>query len=207
MNESIVNSTIVSNNFVFYPYSKYGLQLKTEDELLRAVPQYFKQFLNPLRSKLLKRARVTTDLWWRLSEYRAWQVKEVPKIVSTYFGDRDSFAFDKDGKSVVVQGYGWSPKEQNTLSDEAGYAYIAFLASDVASILFSFVSVHVGGGQWNLSKRYIEKMPIPNFFDDKATTSTMINDFAKVGRKIATGDQFSLAEINALVAMYFQVEM
>ncbi|MBI1921627.1 MAG: SAM-dependent DNA methyltransferase [Geobacter sp.] len=207
MNESIANSMILSNSFVFYPYVSGGIQLKEESEVRRAVPQYFQLYLQPFKQKLLTRARVTPDQWWRLSEYRAWQVNEVPKVVSTYFGDRGSFAFDREGKIVVVQGYGWSPKGGRSLTDEAGYAYAAFLASDVASVLLSFVSVHVGGGQWNLSKRYVEKMPIPNFFDDDATTSTIINDFGKAGRKISAGDQSALAEVNGLVATYLHVEI
>src|ERR1019366_4426810 len=85
---------------------------------------------------LLKRRSVDRGHWWAL--FRPRQRQDDPKIVSTYYGDCGSFAFDERGEFVVVQGYSWFPKVTKRgkgagrkFDTDIGYAYVAILNSPV----------------------------------------------------------------------------
>jgi hypothetical protein len=80
------------------------------------VPVFYEKFLKPHELSLKRRAGISQNHWWELTRHRTWQVQESPKLLSTYFGDRGSFAWDKGGHFVVVQGYGWLPKMRNRAS-------------------------------------------------------------------------------------------
>lgn len=94
-----------------YPYGEGLPTIASEADLKKKLPVYFQTKLNPYKVALIQRARITEANWWRLSEHRNWQVARRPKIVSTYFGLAGSFALDRIGDLVVVQGYGWQLNE------------------------------------------------------------------------------------------------
>jgi hypothetical protein len=166
LNDSIRGGHLSDDWYAFYPYGAYTLE--SESEVRKAVPTFFRERLRPQKSALLERRRIPPDRWWKLSEHRAWQRKATPKIVSTYFGEAGSFAWDSTGVFVVVQGYGWLPTLQKNvgLSRTVWLAYLALLNSDVFSSLLAAHSNHVGGGQWNLSKRFVEQIPLPDLTAD-----------------------------------------
>ena len=92
--------------YVFYPYDAHSLILRDEDALKTNVPWFFENRLEPNRPELEKR-RGKEEQWWTLTEHRAWQRPGRAKLVSAYFGDAGSFAYDEHNDYVVVQGYGW----------------------------------------------------------------------------------------------------
>jgi hypothetical protein len=192
MNGSVRNGRLQTGDYIFYPHFAEGKKLASEDELEAAVPTYFKEYLQPQKAKLSKRARIKADNWWRLMEHRAWLVAPSPKIVSTYFGDAGSFAWDQGGDHVVVVGYGWIPRaaikdKLDKMQDSVWHAYIGLLSSPMVSKLLPAVSVHVGGGQWNLSKKYIEAMPLPDL-TSKTVPADLVKGLAAAGKALANGE-------------------
>ena len=116
----------------------------------------------PYKSKLVSRPRKTESNWWTLNEYRSWQVEKIPKLVSTHFGKVGSFAWDSSGNYVVINGFAWFPKKDKVLPENVGLAYLAILSCPFINNLLDSISNHIGGGQWDLSKRYVSNMPLPD---------------------------------------------
>lgn len=200
VNESISNGRISSDVWVFYPYNREseGIAIRSEAELTNIVPTYYEQYLAPQKEALLKRSRVKPDLWWRLSEHRAWQIDKKPRLFSTYFGAHGSFAFDESSQHVVVQGYAWIPKTAGALDDIYGHALTALLAAPSIDKLFAAVSNNLAGGQWNLSARFVDNMPFPNLWG--RDIRTVVEMLARAGVMLSAGEMVDKMELNDLVA-------
>lgn len=194
VNQSIDHGTLSEGTWVFYPYGEGIVAIRDEQHLAKQLKEYFKRWLKPNQTLLTKRARVKREEWWRLSEHRSWQIPVRRKIVSTYFGASGSFAWDATGKFIVVQGYGWVPKSTVELDDLRAYALIAILTSSITDRLLSAVSNNLSGGQWNLSKRFVERMPLPKLDTIPADTLEMLAGF---GSKIAAGTTVDRRELDA----------
>jgi hypothetical protein len=170
--------------YVFYPHGKTSID--TEDELEKQVKVYYRDFLLPNRDVLQKRAKINTQRWWALTWHRTWQEEAEPKLVTTYFGDAGSFAWDSTGEFIVVQGYAWLHKPRKAfkaLPATVGLAYLAIINSRVFSELLSATSNHVGGGQWNLSKRFVDNIPIPDLLNEEIEPD-LISELSGIGKNI-----------------------
>jgi hypothetical protein len=134
---------------------------------------------------LLKRARVDPERWWELTLRRTWQDAPIPKLVSTYFGDRGSFAWDGMGEHVVVQGFAWMPlaKQLDLLTSDIGFGYLALLNSNLFSELLAASSNSVAGGQWNLSQKFVRDIPLP-LLSDETTPPGVLSRLIDIGRTI-----------------------
>lgn len=174
-NDSIVNGQIRSRHWIFYPYDDDGLAIKTEQQLAKAVPSFLKKFLTPERETLSKRANIIRGNrpdWWGLSERRSWALSKEPRLISKYFGGPGGVATDLDCQYIVVQGFAWFPKwieDDNFQDDVAGLptrallaAYAAIMNSKFFGKLLEVFSPHVAGGQFDLSPRYMNAVPLPN---------------------------------------------
>jgi adenine-specific DNA-methyltransferase len=174
--------------YVFYPYGEQ--KLENEEQLQTKLNDYYSSYLLPAKQKLHSRNRVNPEKWWELTWHRNWQVDNEPKLVSTYFGDAGSFAWDAGGEFAVVQGYAWLPKKRlskfSPLPANLGLAYLALLNSAIFSELLSATSNHVGGGQWNLSTRFVAEIAIPNLFDEQINP-VIVNDLAQIGENFHAG--------------------
>lgn len=200
VNESISNGQILSDVWIFYPYNieSDGLAIRTETELKTLVPTYYELRLVPQKEALLKRSRIKPDLWWRLSEHRAWQIDNRPRMFSTYFGTHGSFALDQSGRHVVVQGYAWLPKDAGALDDVYGLALTGLFAAPSIDKLIAAVSNNLAGGQWNLSARFMNNMPFPNLWSRELRTVAEM--LARAGAMLSAGEMVDEAELNDLVA-------
>ncbi len=195
-NGSIVSGRLNKNVWVFYPHGAGVSDLNTEGDLASAVRMFYKRRLLPYKDALLSRARIKPERWWRLSEHRSWQVVPHPKIVSTYFGGAGSFALDEVGDFVVVQGYGWLPKKTMLNADQRCLlALLAILNAAVTNELLAGVSNNVGGGQWNLSKRFVEQMPIADVF---RMPEELRETLAAIGEAITEGRIFDSTRLDTL---------
>jgi adenine-specific DNA-methyltransferase len=187
LNESIQDGVITDSAYVFYPYGKNSID--SESELQEMLGSYYLDFLLPNKEELSRRGSKRKANWWELSEHRAWQETSEPKIVSTYFGNSGSFGWDSGGKYVVVQGFGWlykPTKDFPKLTAEIGLSYLAILNSRLFSKLLSATSNHVGGGQWNLSKKFVKKVPLPSLFNSQIS-AVAISELSSIGRSIHAG--------------------
>jgi adenine-specific DNA-methyltransferase len=182
MNESINNGQIDTLQRIFYPYDREGLAIKTEDQLRRLVPAYFEQYLLPARERLERRASIVQANrldWWGLSRHRGWALDTNPRLVSKYFGGPGGFATDLEAQFIVVQGFAWFPKWSSTNETDTDAdalplkdilaAYMAIMNSRPFGRLLEIFSPHVAGGQFDLSPRHVNAIPIPDL-------STLAND-------------------------------
>lgn len=195
VNDSIINGELKKLVYLFYPY--YGNEINSETRLKSLIPYYYKYYLKPNETELKKRSLFGATNWWDISRPAKWHIEGEPKIVSTYFGTSGSFAFDNQGEYVVVQGFAWIPKPlfKKFFNNKMFYAYVALLNNPFVDILLEMISDNVQGGQWNLSSKFIEEMPIPNL-TQKDIDLRLINELAEIGKKISRN---SIVDFDRLV--------
>jgi adenine-specific DNA-methyltransferase len=191
-------------SYVFYPYGKDLPKIQSEDDLQRYTENYYKSYLLEKKSELSSRPRKTENNWWTLSEYRAWQVEITPKLVSTYFGKSGSFAWDDSGSYAIINGFAWFPKKEKILPEHIGLAYLAILSCSFINNLLSSVSNHLGRGQWDLSKRYVNNMPLPNLMAANLDLN-ILESLHRIGSLIHSGQDFDSKALNQLVLTVYQL--
>lgn len=186
VNNSIHRGCLSDIAYIFYPYG--NLTIQTEQELKRFVPEYYRNRLLQCREELMSRKGMHRNTWWELTRHRDWQITPTAKLVSTYFGDLGSFAWDADGNYVVWQGYAWLPKGRKELSSGLSLAYLAILNSRLFSELLSATSNNVGGGQWNLSTKFVNTIAIPDLTDSDIRSSSAVATLCEIGEQIHSGE-------------------
>lgn len=158
VNASIVHGALNDSTYVFYPYGG-NLEIESEASLFKSLKTFSADRLLPHQAALRKRAIVGSDRWWELTRPRRKLDSAGAKILSTYFGKAGSFAWDPDGRYIPIQGYAWVPKSDDITGCEL--AYLALLNHPLTDTLLSGVSNNLSGGQWNLSERYVNHLPLP----------------------------------------------
>ncbi len=184
MNDSLEAGLLIKKYWLFYPYNAGKELFRDQESLIEAVPIYASRFLFPKQAALANRSGIASGMregWWGLTRSRStWAMRGVPRLVSKYFGGVGSFASDLDGAFVVVQGFGWLPRwikphvreaesdEHVLISNEDSLlltAYCALLNSQLFGRLLELHSAHVAGGQYDLSPRYVNEIPLPRLAD------------------------------------------
>lgn len=200
---ALKNGQLVPSYYVFYPYRADGKpSITSEEQLIDVVPGYYERYLRNREQKLRMRAEVTD--WWLLTRSRPWQAEKVHKWVSTYFGASGSFAYDDGGDYVVVQGYAWLGKPklvvgksvdlQATLANTPlPWAYLTVLNSKLFEMILSSYCPRVQGGQYNLSSRFVNDIPIPSLADPSFSAG-ILDRMADLGRRIHNGGFDDLRE-------------
>jgi adenine-specific DNA-methyltransferase len=187
-NQNIRSGRIHQGQFVFYARSSHLPDITDEDELRYYCP-HFSKYLERFRPELSARKR-RGERWWELSEDRQWLRDSKKKIVSAYFGQRGSFAYDISGDHVIIQGYGWLPSwrlEPGIEDDELFFAYLALFNSLLFSELLSAYCPTVGGGQFNLSKRFSKWVPLPDLLawaGSNSGSASELRDLSRIGEII-----------------------
>jgi hypothetical protein len=207
VNESISFGVLRDLQYIFYPYGDQ--RLENEDQLAMKVATFYRDTLKPAESNLRTRSsKRDPDRWWEMSEPRTWQFQKVPKIVSVSFGDTGSFAYDASGEYVVVQGYCWLPLSKvignRPFSAKLARAYLALLNSDVMKRLLPAVSSQVQGGQWDLSARLLERIPMPNLFAQ--VDPLLLSKLAQLGLAIERGEDADSKELTDAARAAFGVQ-
>ena len=223
INDSIYGGRIDSKDFVFYPYGSEGLELRTEEELVEAVPGFYHMYLQPNRERLATRSghvRQGREDWWGLTWPREWVRVPNPRIATKYRGGRGGFASDVEARYVIVQGYAWIPKEvtdfrSETMNDAVGFsleevlfAYAALLNSKQFERLLEVFSPKVAGGQFDLSPRFVSQIPLPDLSsmcaDEKA--SETVSQLAELGKGKEPFDESTLTAIDDLTGLLYGID-
>jgi adenine-specific DNA-methyltransferase len=204
VNESIRKNVLSMSAYVFFPYGSNSIE--SEAELRKYLGNFYLSTLEKAKPKLEKRAGINPDRWWELTRHRGWQIKEEPKLVSTYFGDSGSFAVDDSGSSVVVQGFAWIPKKRilgfSGVTEDLSYAYLTILRSPQFLTLIAATSNHVGGGQWNLSKKFMDLLPLPDLISPTISPD-IFRSLVEIGWKLAHGNLIDETNAKSLVNSVF----
>jgi hypothetical protein len=199
MRESINNGQLNDKYYMFYPYGKY--LINSETALRQKLHSYYKTKLQPNKNELRTR-RNRREHWWTLNEHRPWQVDAKPKLVSSYFGKAGYFAYDQDGEYLVGQSFAWLPTKEEMHKDEYYFAYLALLHAPLIDRFLEMVSVNVAGGQFDLSKHYIDKMPLPDLtkLAKRDAEHHILLELTNIGKDIHKGNSINKVELNQIVA-------
>jgi len=213
---SIRYGRLFRRQYVFFPYSGGELLLKSEAEVREALPDYFSGTLAMFQSDLKKRSHME-DRWWTLTRARDLDVQGGPKLVSAYFGDAGSFAFDAQGNYVCLHGYMWvwsgGPigvcEEEETEGvpfedSDLPFAYVALLNSNVFEVLLSCFCPRVQGGQFNLSKRFVNDIYIPDFGASNAP-GDLVHELAQIGHALSRGSDVDAHELNRISSRVYGI--
>lgn len=189
MTDSIEDGKIVKKYYVFFPHLPQGKLFESEEELYSSVPTYYRKILKPNEQKLRGRASIVRsrrDDWWGLMHPRigTFAFDEGPRIISKFFGAEGSFVLDEAAQFLPSTGHVWSPKDDvlscdlsamDNLSHAEGAseaanievmrAYVTVLNSRSFVRLVSFRSVTIAGGQYDLSKRFLNRVYLPNLWE------------------------------------------
>ena len=184
-NDSIKKNRITTINYVWYPYDKAGMVIKSENELSQKAHFFYSEFLFPNKAILEKRAGITE--WWGLTRPRNWQFEYNTRLVSTEFGNSKSFAFDKEGNYVIERGNAWMPKKEiKDINDY--YFYLALFSSPFYDKLLSIYSKQLAGGKWyDLGKKHSNEIPIP-ILNQSFKNSNIYEKLCSIGKRIQSDD-------------------
>jgi len=220
---TIRNGKIDREGYVFYPHGPDGPLFLDERDLIAHVPTYHAQWLAPMKSRLLERRDKNQSNWWTLTWPRAWQSGFDPKIVTAYFGSSGSFAFDSAGEFVCLHGYAWfwrdidvtEYSEEDGISEEvtipftntqAPFAYVALLNSKPFNVLLSCFCQRVQGGQFNLSRRFVSNVPIPDLVTGHVP-GDVVAALAETGRCFAEGESIDHEALSNLTARAYGIPL
>jgi adenine-specific DNA-methyltransferase len=238
MTNSISGGQIVKPYYVFFPYDAAGGPLfKDEKDLKARVPQYFQRHLAPHREQLARRIDITRpgrSDWWGLAYPRAFSSERRPRLISKYFSGAGGFVLDADAEFLPVMGFAWLIKEDvlqasrdsgtavlaldasvdvdGDSSDaevEALAAYLAIFNSQTFMKLAELYCPTVAGGQFDLSPRYVDQIPIPHIFElmgDEAR-ARVVHELAVLGRAEDIGRLSWLRRTDSAVAALYGQEI
>ena len=174
---------IIKKRYVFYPYSENGPVFSSEDEVSQKIPSYYKRKLLPMKATLEKRAALVREGrpdWWGLNWHRSYTLERQPKILSKFFGKVGSYVLDETGELVITTGHVWLPKNErldeiipealnnleflSSMNSDVLQAYAKLLNSSGFMNLVSLKSPTVAGGQFDLSKRFVKNIRLPDLW-------------------------------------------
>jgi predicted RNA methylase len=202
--ESINTGYLYDLPYVFYPYGADLPLIKSEDDLKKYFETYYNEYLSKNKLDLLSKKDKNNSNWWMLRKHENWQTERNPKLVSTHFGNAGSFAWDGSGSYVVINGFAWFPKKDKLLPENVGLAYLAILSCSFLNNLLDSMSNHVWGGQWDLSKRYISNMPLPDLTSENLDLE-ILKSLHEIGKLIDSGHDFNTQDLNQLVLALYQL--
>ena len=177
--DSIKSGRVVQVYYMFFPHSISGPLFKNEEELKSEVREFYERVLRPNEEVLRRRAaiaRIRRTDWWGLMHPRQASFYEGLRIISKAFGGTGSYILDEEAEYVAATAHVWIPRE---VSAEAGgvrtddertnkivmRAYTAILNSAIFVRLVSFQSNVLAGGQYDLGKRFVGEVPLPNLWE------------------------------------------
>lgn len=214
-NASIRDGRLETTQYVFYPYRGGKSAFATEAEVAGAVPAYFERHLKPHEATLAARSTVAKrgGSWWALSWQRGFDTGGKARIISKYFGGVGGFAVDAGTNVAVVQGYSWYPvaglvragTASNVVSPGFVAAYGALFNTRLFATLLDAFSAPVAGGQYDLSKRYVDAINVPDLaalFAD-GSSRAVVMELERLGAEIRAADpQWAGAADEAAAAAY-----
>lgn len=164
---SFVDGDLKPKNYLFLAPNKTW---ETEEELSRALPEFFNGYIRTNQELLKKRTSLRGRPYWELAEPRtSWMFKGPPRLLSKRFGLYPAFARDFDLTFAVVQANAWRPTAMLAGRDadtdalrEVLTAYWWLLNSRVAVALLREYCPNVAGGQLDLEHKYVKNVPLPD---------------------------------------------
>lgn len=207
---TIAKGQLIRRVFAFFPFDKSGLLLRTERDLLDAVPEYHARYLQPALPHLVARAGIDPARWWVPVWERSWQWALTPKLVSKDFGEQGSFAFDETGEYVVLGGHNWEWRGVGLglapfVESPLVWAYLALLNSPLFESVLSCCCPRVRGGQYKLARQFVGRALLPNLADEANVSPHDTRSLAQAGRQIHEGIGVDGEQLGGLAARAYGI--
>lgn len=219
MNASIQDGRLETALRVFYPYRNGRSVFATEADVAEAVPTYFERHLMPHQAALAARSTVAKrgGSWWALSWQRGFDTGGKARVISKYFGGVGGFAVDVGSDVAVVQGHSWYPNAglvraatawSNVVSPGFVAAYGALFNTGLFSTLLDAFSAPVAGGQYDLSRRYVDSINLPDFGALAAAANRdVVIGLERLGADIRANDPGWAAAANEAAAAAYGLDL
>lgn len=199
MRDSIKNGQLNDSLYLFYPYG--SKKLTSEEDLKSRLQHYYEKKLTKYKEKLQQR-KGFNNKWWELSRPRS--IPDNPKLVSAYFGRAGYFAFDQKGEYIVGQSFAWLPKSKELEDDTYYFAYLALLHAPFINKLLEMVCNVLEGGYYDLSKHYVDSMPLP---DLTKANEEILSYLVEIGKNIHNSQVYNQASLNQAVANVYGLNL
>lgn len=219
-NSTIREGRVFPGEWIFYPYDGNGPIINDEVELKNALPLFYAKNLKPAKTRLQGRPKIDPDKWWLLTWERGWQREKSPKLVSASFGGRGRFACDVTGEFVTVQGHAWiwdkTPEDTGLdlvdtnrwfFSTDLPYAYLAIFNSKVFERLLSLFCPRVQGGQFDLSNRFVDKLPLADLSQFSMFDADLCRLLVDLGRAIHDGNSVDSNQLERAVSRLYKINL
>lgn len=215
MTDSIQNGRVVKPYFVFFPHTVDGPLFIDERSLVQALPTFFKTWLEPARERLSSRAAIVRTKrkdWWGLMHSRSWAIHQNPRIITKFFSAEGGFVGDLEAVYMPVMGHVWTPSKILVETDEDALslgeiimAYTALLNSSPFIKLLGLYAPHVAGGQFDLSARHVNPMPLPDLraLSINPEVGRQVSELAHLGRFVDVTDQSWRARSSQIVTDFY----
>ena len=221
MTDSIRDGKIVQTYYLFFPHTQDGSLFENEEEVSKAVPHYFRDFLKPNEARLRSRASISRSQrsdWWGLMHPREFSHSDRPRIISKFFGSQGSFVCDWEAAYLAATAHVWIPKVelvstgagdeiQEELYKDVLLAYTALFNSRVFMRLVSIHSNAVAGGQFDLSSRFVKKIHLPNLWEKVSDSNSgrTIQTLSRVTKQTQMGESIPPISVDRAVAQLYGV--
>jgi hypothetical protein len=150
---TISDGQINTRNYIWYPYDKKGLIIKTEEQLRQY--EWVYKWLLPNKEYLLNRSGGKN--WWEPVWPRNWQFERAMHLCSKRFGDSSSFAIASPD-FVIKDGNAFLFNSENIQKSDY-YFYLAYFSSSTFEHLLSIYARTLMKG-YDLGNRNIKDIPI-----------------------------------------------
>jgi adenine-specific DNA-methyltransferase len=195
-NDSIKCGQIFLIEYIWYPYDKSGITIRSEDELNSIT--FATNYLFPNKDILLSRKGINE--WWSLTRPRNWQFEKESRLYSNRFGNSDSFAFDSIGNYVIEEGNAFIPRRVFKEGDY--YFYLSCFSSNIFDKLLSIFSKPIMSG-FDLGQIQIKNIPVPNVHLTSVSESDAYVKLVELGKELEKGNSFVKQVINDVLKNYF----
>ena len=179
--QTIDNGHVKWGTYLWYPYSKEGILIQTEEELKQYEQSY--DMLFPHKDTLLTRKGV--NKWWELTRARVelFSRKE-PLLCSKRSGDIHCFAI-APSRMVVEEGNVFLFKNEK-YCEEDKYFYLAFFSSTVFHRMLNIYARSLKAG-FDLGRVQIKDIPIVDAAQPGIRETVEYHELVNYGKEYAEG--------------------
>lgn len=179
--QTIDYGSIKKGYYIWYPYSKSGLLIKNEEELMKYEWSY--SWLIPHKENLLSRKGVNN--WWELTRPRTELFTISEKILcSKRSGGAHSFAIASED-FIVEEGNVFLFKN-NKYCEEDKYFYLSFFSSSIFQRLLSIYARPLKAG-FDMGKVQIKDIPIIDVNENGIRGTLEYSKLVTLGKEYAAG--------------------
>lgn len=196
---TISEGQIKKDSYIWYPYDKKGLYIKTEEQLKQFEWAY--SWLLPHKEELSKRSGDKN--WWEPVWPRTWQFEPDIHLCSKRFGDSSSFAIASE-EFVIKDGNAFLFNSTDVVKSDY-YFYLAYFSSSTFEHLLSIYARTLMKG-YDLGNRNIKDIPIVDVFTNPSIRSTYVYQrLVDLAKMYSEGMQVSKDKFGLLVDNFYPI--